>query len=148
MEIVYKLKTATVNDILAHLNECNDNFYPPLIERVNLEEYSRKIFEKSMTFEAWKEDSLVGLVAIYFNESADRSAYITNVSVLKSFMGSGIASELLGQCIGYAVSENFMEMKLEVNKESSPAINLYRKHDFVVDSINGGFCKMRLKLFK
>ncbi|MBK8698425.1 MAG: GNAT family N-acetyltransferase [Saprospiraceae bacterium] len=94
-----------------------------------------------MTFEAWKENSLVGLVAIYFNENADHSAYITNVSVLKSFMGSGIASELLGQCIGYAVSENFMEIKLEVNKESSHAINLYRKYDFVVDSVNGGFVK-------
>lgn len=148
MEIVCKIKTATMKDILTHLKECNDNFYPPLNKRVNLEEYSRKIYEKSVTFEAWKEVYLVGLVSIYFNNDTDRSAYITNVSVLKSFMGLGVASELLRQCIQYAVIENFVEIKLEVHKESNHAINLYRKFDFVVDSVDNAFLKMKLKLIK
>lgn len=146
MEITYKIKTANPKEILAHLQECNDNFYPPLTERVDLEEYSRKLFEKSLTFEAWKEGALAGLLAAYFSQGADRPVFITNVSVLKKFMGLGIASELLGRCIQYAADENFTEIKLEVNNESIHAINLYRKFDFVIDDGSQGFLKMKLKL--
>jgi ribosomal protein S18 acetylase RimI-like enzyme len=146
MEIIYKIKTAKTQEILAHLNECNDGFYPPLIERVNLEEYSQKLFEKSVTFEAWNENVLVGLLAAYFNQNMDRSVFITNVSVLKKFMGLGIASELLGQCIKYAIGKKIMEIKLEVNKESAHAISLYGKFDFVMDGVSEGFVKMKLNL--
>jgi len=146
MEIIYKIKTANTKEILAHLQECNSNFYPPLVERVNLEDYSRKLVEKSVTFEAWSENVLVGLVAAYFDRNTDRSVFITNVSVLKKFMGVGIASDLLNQCIKYSVSKKIMEIKLEVNKESVNAINLYEKFNFVKDGVNEGFVKMKLKL--
>ena len=72
--------------------------------------------------------------------------FITNVSVLKKFMGVGIASDLLNQCIKYSVSKKIMEIKLEVNKESVNAINLYEKFNFVKDGVNEGFVKMKLKL--
>lgn len=146
MEIIYKIKTVNAQEILAHLKECNDDFCPPLIERVNLEEYSRKLLEKSVTFEAWNENFLVGLLAAYFSQNTDRSVFITNVSVLKKFMGMGVASELLGQCIKYAAGKKIMELKLEVNKESARAIRLYGKFDFVIDDVSEGFVKMKLKL--
>lgn len=146
MEIIYKIKTVNAQEILAHLKECSDDFYPPLIERVNLEEYSRKLLEKSITFEAWNQNFLVGLLAAYFNQNTDRSVFITNVSVLKKFMGMGIASELLGQCIKYAASKKIREIELEVNKESAYAINLYGKFDFVIEGVSERLVKMKLKL--
>jgi ribosomal protein S18 acetylase RimI-like enzyme len=147
MDIRYKIKTAVAKDILVHLAECSENFSPPLMKRVDLEEYSGKLFEKSVTFEAWKEFSLVGLIAVYFNEF-DSSAFITNVSVLRNFMGLGVASKLLEQCIEYAARKSFEEIKLEVNAESIYAIKLYGKFDFTVDSVNGDFLIMKLKLNK
>ena len=145
MDILYKIKTVGIIEILTHLTECNESFYPPLMERVDLEEYSRKLFERSITFEAWNEATLVGLIAVYFNEF-DRSAFITNVSVLKNFMGLGVASNLLEQCIEYAAGKKFEEIKLEVNAGSIYALKLYRKFDFTIDSASGDFLRMRLKL--
>ena len=89
----------------------------------------------------------MGLIAVYFNEF-DSSAFITNVSVLKNFMGLGVASKLLEQCIEYAARKSFEEIKLEVNAESIYAIKLYGKFDFTVDSVNGDFLIMKLKLNK
>jgi ribosomal protein S18 acetylase RimI-like enzyme len=146
MEIEYKIKTASEEAILMHLRECNNNFFPPLTERVIIEEYSRKIFEKSITFEAWKEHLLVGLIAAYFNKEAGRSVFITNVSVLEDFMHLGIASGLLRRCIEYAASNKFEEISLEVNKENIPAIGLYRKFDFIDIGESNSFFKMKMVL--
>jgi ribosomal protein S18 acetylase RimI-like enzyme len=148
MEIEYKIKTASETAILMHLRECNNNFFPPLAERVTIEEYSRKIFEKSITFEAWKERLLIGLIAAYFNDETDRSVFITNVSVLENFMRLGIASDLLKRCIKYAIKNKFKEMKLEVNKENAPAISLYRKFDFTCFDENDEFLNMKILLIK
>lgn len=147
-EIEYKIKTAVENDIFAHLQECTDNFSPPLNKRVNIKEYSQKIFDKSMTFEAWKNQILVGLIAAYLNESSGRSVYITNVSVMKDFMGLGIASTLLSECIEYARKKNRKEIKLEVGKENIQAISLYRKFGFMNDDVKNDFLKMKMEIIK
>ena len=68
--IQYKTKTASVDHILAHLNSCNLNFTLPLSEKVDLVGYAHKIYENSVTFEAWFNETLVGLVAAYFNNLA------------------------------------------------------------------------------
>jgi ribosomal protein S18 acetylase RimI-like enzyme len=146
VEVIYKRKTATISDILVHLKECNDNFYPPLAQRVDLEVYARKIFENAVTFEAWREDVLVGLVAIYFNEELNCFGYITSVSVLDAFLRSGIASRLLKQCIEYAVDQKAREVRLEVHEKDQPAIYMYRKLGFALDGDGDGFLKMKLML--
>lgn len=128
--VIYKTKTATQEEIYSHLSDCNYNFIPPLDERVNIQEYSKKIVEKSVTFEAWANTILVGFVAAYFNDIENHSGYITNVSITKSYMGLGIASKLLNLCIGYAREKNFNELKLEVNKDNAPAINFYKRLNF------------------
>jgi ribosomal protein S18 acetylase RimI-like enzyme len=147
-EVKYKVKTVAINEIMAHLKECNCNFIPPLTERANIERYSRKIFENSITFEAWRGNLLIGLLAVYLNKDFDRSAFITNVSVLKDFMGLGIASTLLSKCIEYAVEEGYREIKLEVHKDNSRAIGLYRRFNFIIDNVDKDLLEMKIELFK
>ena len=130
MNIQYKIKTAVEEDILAHLIECNANFRPPLDEKVNIEEYSKKLFKKSLTFEAWTNQILIGLVAVYFNDLKNYSGYITNVSVIRKYIGQGIASKLLKMSIEYAKTNHFREISLEVSKESKNAIHLYKRFGF------------------
>ncbi len=108
-EIKYKIKTATETDIRLHLEACNNNFTPLLSDRININKYSKQLFDKSITFEAWENKVLTGLIAAYFNQTS-QSAFITNVSVLKNFMGLGIASELLRKCIEYASQNNIYEI--------------------------------------
>ena len=141
----YKTKTATENEIFAHLTACSDTFIPPLAHRVNINEYARKIFVKSVTFEAWAagHSDLVGCVATYFNDPTNSIAFITSVSVLDKFVGRGIASHLLKMCIEYARKNHFREIKLEVDDQNSGAIGLYKKLGFTVYDTKGNLLLMR-----
>lgn len=127
--ITYKTKTATENDIHVHLNNCNDSFVPPLNTRINLTDYSKKIYDNAITFEAWNDQELIGLIASYFNKEND-FGFITNVSIIKEHMGAGIASKLLKMCMAYAKNHHYKNIKLEVIKDNIPAINFYKKYNF------------------
>lgn len=134
--IQYKTKTASIDDILNHLKSCNLNFNPPLTEKADLIEYAAKIYEKSVTFEAWFNDNLIGLVAAYFNSISDLTGFVTNVSVIASYKGKGIATELMSRAMEYAKKNEFKNICLEVNKNSAQAISLYKKLNFYITNQN------------
>jgi ribosomal-protein-alanine N-acetyltransferase len=144
-EIKYSVKKATVFDIFSNLQACDKDFFPLLSERVNLMEYSNKLYENSVTFEAWSEDKLIGMVAAYFNNVADSVGYITNVCVESKFKGNQIASNLMMKCLHYAAENHFQNIVLEVNENNNTAINLYEKFSFRKIDIRDGNIKMQLE---
>ena len=144
--IKYQTKTASTEEIRLHLKECNENFIPPLDQKVNLHEYSKKIFEKAITFEAWADKTLVGMVAAYFNDIENLSGYITSVSVDKNYTGKGVAHELMKSCIEYARKNNFLQIKLEVAEGNLKAIQLYKKFDFAAIEMKDTMVKMKLTI--
>ena len=148
ININYNTKTALVEDIYSHLKECNYNFIPPLDEKVNIMNYSKKIYEKAITFEAWDEKILIGLIATYLNDAENKMAFITNVSTIKEYMGKGIANELMKMCISYSKSHNFNEINLEVSSKNTDALNLYKKYGFVKNKEEDSITFMRLILNK
>jgi len=131
---------------LIHLEECNENFIPPLDQKVDLRDYSKKLAEKSITFEAWDGKKLIGLVAAYFNDLEQRVGFITNVSVVKDHHGKGIARALMDRCIEYAKKENFRSIKLEVSENNEGAIQLYKKLSFTPIELKDQTVKMILDL--
>lgn len=144
LNIIYKVNSASEGEIFSHLNNCDVNYIPPLSKSVNIEEYSKKIFEKAYRFEAWLDEILVGLVAIYLNDKVNFRGYITNVSVLKEYTGLGIASKLLVNSVDCAKKMNFNEILLEVNKYNTLAIILYNKLKFTRMSVKGDSLVMRI----
>ena len=130
MGLKYTEGMASEQEICSHLMECNENFVPPLEKKVSIHEYSNKIFQKAVTFEAWRVDTLVGLLAAYFNDPNGQTGYITSVSTIKAYMGQGIASILINFSIDYARQHSFRTISLEVAKANHQAINLYRKFQF------------------
>jgi ribosomal protein S18 acetylase RimI-like enzyme len=146
LKIDYKIKTATEAEICTHLIECSASFRPPLDVKVNIPEYATKIFNNSITFEAWNGNSLIGLVAAYFNDIKKHSGYITNVSVVAKYKGQGIASSLLNNCIDYAIKNNFKEVDLEVSEESKNAIHMYKNFGFYRSKSKGEYSYMKLVL--
>lgn len=144
-DIIYKTGTATKKDILLHLTACNSNFIPALNSRVDLSEYAEKISVHAITFEAWFQSNIIGLVAMYLNKN-DKSGFITNVSVSKEFMGKGIASELLKECVSYVVKSELEGVKLEVNKNNLPAIELYKKYNFIKGELLNDSLYMKLTI--
>ncbi len=143
--IDYKIKTATSIEINSHLMECDDSFSPSLSETVNIEAYSKKIHEFAVTFEAWCNNELIGLIAAYFNDKTSNAAFITNVSVINSFKGKGIASVLLENCIDFAKTKQMKKVVLEVSIENKKAIRLYEKYNFKERRIMGDSKKITLE---
>ena len=110
-KIKYKIGTATESDVFIHLEKCSNIF---------------------VTFEAWREEMLIGVVAAYFNDSRNSSAFITNVSVLIKYSRQGIASALLSMCVEHARKNKFDMLVLEVHKKNRLATRFYKKNKFEV----------------
>jgi ribosomal protein S18 acetylase RimI-like enzyme len=129
-QISYKLNSAKESDILKHLKVCDKQFIPMLSSRINIQDYSAKLIEKAVTFEAWFHEDLVGLIAVYFSNVETGEAFISNVSVVDKFNGRGIAKGMLEECILYAKQNKFHTLILEVNKLNLVALNFYKKNLF------------------
>lgn len=130
--IIYRIQAASLHDIETHLNKANKDFIPPLDQKTNIGEYAVKILNNAVTIEAWNDSELVGLIAVYCNNHETGNAFITNVSVIKEYSGRGISSELMKNCITYVKNDKFMSIALEVNEKNFPAINLYKKFNFIL----------------
>jgi ribosomal protein S18 acetylase RimI-like enzyme len=130
--ITFETNTASLDAVITHLKKCSNNFVPDLAEKVDIETYAQKIKELAVTFEAWDAEELVGLIAAYCNDQANFSVFITNVSTVAAYTGKGIASQLLQNCLQYAVQKNFKEVQLRVSVHSKGAIHLYDKAGFQV----------------
>lgn len=144
--ITYTTKTALQSDIYIHLYRCRKQFIPPLDETVHIKKYANKLFDRAFTFEAWSNKILVGLVVAYFNDPQQRASYITNVSVVNTYAGKGIASTLLQHCIAYARHRTFAEVKLKVNTQNTHAIHLYEKFEFYRYYKKNNFFFMKRKI--
>jgi ribosomal-protein-alanine N-acetyltransferase len=145
-QIEYKISSATETQIKLHLFECSENFIPSLDSTVNISEYAQKIYSKAITFEAFCENVLVGLIAAYFNHEKKNAAFITNVSTNKQFSGRGIASELMNNVIAFAITLKSPKIILEVNKNNNSANKLYQNFSFVQLSENEHFLTLELNL--
>jgi ribosomal protein S18 acetylase RimI-like enzyme len=144
--IEYLSNKATEAEIVEHLLRCDADFVLPLSRRVNVNDYAKKISTNATRFEAWSGDTLIGIVAVYFNDPVKHTAYITNVSILRAWRSKGIASRLVGQCIEQAKTLGMGQIKLEVAVDNAPAIDLYEKRGFISEKTNGLFVSMYLNL--
>lgn len=133
MNLIYSINTATENDILLHLIECNDYFIPHLDSRINIHDFTKKIQCNAELFEAWNNLSLIGLVSAYFNNDT-KIVFINHVCVLKSFQGYGISKKIISNCICYSKEKKYKFIKLEVYKNNFKAINLYKYFNFEIEN--------------
>lgn len=132
----------TLENIQQHLNKCSSTFIPSLDSYVNIEEYSKKIYDKAIIFGEFDQNNLIGLVAAYDNPE-EKFGWITNVSVDPDYSRKGIASELLNRCYKYFESKGYFHIFLEVFLDNEKAINLYIKQGFIKHKIKEN--KMILK---
>lgn len=144
--VEYVSNKATACEIAEHLSCCDAHFVPHLSDRVEISDYANKIASKATRFEAWSRGTLVGLVAAYCNDQESCIAYITSVSVVKEWMGKGIAAKLMQQCIDHATSIGMEKITLEVANNNSPAKRLYEKSGFVESKAKPPYLSMNLYL--
>jgi ribosomal protein S18 acetylase RimI-like enzyme len=123
---------ASAAEVAAHLRVCDRSFVPPLSERVEVDAYAQRIVAHAERFEAWSDDHLAGLVAVYCNDLERRAAFVTSVSVLPFWRAQGLASRLLQACVDHVRQVGFERLELEVDSKNTAATLLYRKHGFAL----------------
>ena len=134
------------DEIYEHLLRCNDSFNPPLSTYVDIKKYSNKISNKSLLFKKYdKNNTLIGLIAIYNNES-EKEGYLTNFSVDPNYVGSGIGTSLLNECVEYFKSLRYGLIRLEVFNLNHRALEFYKKRGFDVYKSYGDTTQLILEL--
>ena len=132
--IVYEYRTSNSideKDIYNFLIEINNDFVPPLSDRLDIFEYSLKIKEKSHLIIAYEYSTfkIRGIIAFYANDKTEKKAYITIIGVTNDLRGQGVGTNLLKKAIEYSKSYGFKTIFLET-LEYGPARILYEKNGF------------------
>lgn len=138
--------TASAAAVSAHLKACDAAFVPKLSERLDIDAYAEKIVRNAVTFEAWQEDLLVGLVAAYINDPVRQTGYVTNVTVEPVLMGRHVAATLFESCLARARGDGFETIALEVGQENQRAIRFYEKFGFRILAKKATKLEMSLNL--
>ena len=112
---------------------------------MNIDEYSKKIFEKSTLFCKFDDDKLIGLLAVYDNPT-EKFGWITNVSVDPDYFGKGIATELLKECHKHFEIKKYFSIFLEVFLDNKKAIKLYTKEGFITHKIKNNNMVLKKQL--
>ncbi len=145
-DIQYSINKSDRLQVIMHFTACDTDFLQVLTTQVKLDQYSNKIVEHATRFEAFCKNKLIGLIACYLNNYNCHTGFITNVSVVSSFKGNGIAKRLLSMLVHYAAEKNFNTISLEVNKFNIPAVSLYNSVGFVLTNEKQDVLQMALQI--
>ena len=119
----------TAEELLSFLKSINNDFNPPLTNKVNLCDYVDKIKKKAkLVYYRSTNDKLVGLVVMYCNNEIEFKSYISLVGVLREYRGGGIARKMLKESIDFVKKKHYRVIGIHSN--NSKAINLYKNLGF------------------
>lgn len=123
--VQFRTNTAEVPTVLELLERCDNSFVPSLSARVDLCAYARKLCQHAERLEAWSGSNLMGLVAMYCNDTVSRRAFVSSVCVAENWRGKGVAVHLLDQAHTLARTLAFASIELEVDQANLAAKSLY-----------------------
>lgn len=132
MSSILTINNAEFNELKRHLYSTSDDFIPSLQQRVDIDEYARKLIQHSTRIEVWDKQQLIGLVAVYLNDPNRKSAFISSVSVEKNYQGKGFAKTLLHETYRHCRQVGFHTLELEVHHLNKPAQQLYQSEHFEI----------------
>ena len=124
MEIV---QISDMEDIL-NAYKSIENVFPNLSQRVCIDEYLEKLAKNAEVIIIRSEQSIIGFLAAYMNNTTEKIAYISLIGVTSSFMGKGIGSKLFDCCVNMAKEKGMTKLRLEVDNDNISAIKFYEKH--------------------
>lgn len=137
--ITYCIDTLDEVQIYNYLLENDLSFDPPFSSNVNIVSYSKKLSTNAVTYEAWADGNIIGLIAVYFNYD-NRSAYIPYICVTRKGIGQSLFN-FFRSTIG-----DYDYVLLEVKKHNISAIAFYKKLGFYKILENEGKFTLRLDL--
>lgn len=119
------------------IKKSDKDFPERLSDRVDLKEYSNKLFDSAVIITQINDDEIVGMFAGYANDESKKQAYVTFVSVDKEYRGHGIGQKLLSEFIIICKRKGFSKIMLHTSLENKNAISLYEKNGFERGVVSG-----------
>ena len=114
--------------IISFLQEINNDFNPPLINKVILEDYVKKVREKAILLVDIENNEIAGILVFYCNDQLYQKGFATLCGVRKQYRRCGIARRLFEKAISHA-AENGMKV-LALYSNNPVAIKLYKDLGF------------------
>lgn len=117
--------------LLEFLLEVDKDFPVALSNKVNINDYSKKLYEKADVIYKEEGNEIVGCVAGYCRNSFENIAYISLVATKKSYRNQGISTELINKFIDMAKSQNKNAIHLYASAEDYRVVLRYKRLGFV-----------------
>jgi ribosomal protein S18 acetylase RimI-like enzyme len=111
-------------EIQGHLEACDHSFEPALSSYVNIPEYATKLFSRSITFEAWSHDVLIGLLAFYV-DAEGKTVFISNISIVPEMSSKGMGKYLMKRLLGFMKADHLSIIELETFPSNEIALRFY-----------------------
>lgn len=127
--INFTYNLSNLKEVKNHLILVDNEFTPKLSSYVDINEYSKKIYEKAERIELRIGKQMIGLIAFYINADL---AFVTNVSLENNYQGLGYGDLMIDKLMAYAENNSIRTIKLEVRNENLKAIKFYENRGFKV----------------
>lgn len=122
----------TKSDVLALIRSFSAEF-STLSQRVELTVYAEKLAENADVIAMQENGVCIGMAAMYVNDTATKTAYISLIGIRNNYQGMGLGGQLLNYCASEAQKAGMEKIRLEVDGDNTNAQKFYRKHGFVLE---------------
>lgn len=110
-----------------------NNLTPSLSQRnVDLDGYAEKLYKYGKVWCHYDQGRPVSIIAGYFNDEKEHTAYLSMLAVDELYRGKYLASSLLSEFEEYAFNSGMEKVKLEVRKHNNIAQELYNKFGYTI----------------
>lgn len=128
--LIYKQETPSLESIRDFFYRTNDEFDIPLNQKVDIYEYTLKLYTYADFFVCYDNDKIVGMICCYMNRPPH--SYISHVCVDSEYQGIGVFKCLYSHIEEYCIQNKIFYISLEVSKSNTIAKFIYYKMGFIV----------------
>lgn len=128
------------------LKDVDNDFHPPLSQRVNVEDFITKVLNFAhIESENTADGDIKGIIIGYTNNKKDKYAYLTLLAVRKQFRRKGLAKSLLLRYLNYVKSLEFIKT-IGLYTNNLISLEMYIKCGFNIVSENEGRYYLEISL--
>lgn len=125
------MKRPSSDQILEFLKEVDGDFPVPLSQKVDLETFSVKLFDKATLVCKIEDEEILSMIAGYTQNLKDGLAYISVMATKRKARGQGLAEKLLKEFLNRCEAVGVDAVHIYTVSSNTSAVRLYEKFGFV-----------------
>lgn len=134
--MIAKLTNDYIKQLINFILDCDALFPIPISHKTNISEYVEKVLSNGIVFAYMIDGEIAGVVLGYANDIQTNIAYLSLLCVKPEFQNKGIAKKLVEQFKEYCSEAGMKRITLYTHVTNTKAIELYKKHGFVMGKSN------------